>query len=186
MRLFWRKHRLPEGNSRGSVEAASFDGSSKPCNDTGPTGALDNGDWDEITEFLSSDGPGSELSSLERSRNAVNSSLGELRASLRQEIVPSGPVLDRLLDVWGLVHQVEPFAAKPVEFLLTSLVARDFVSTKEVTEMCDRVEAALGTPTDRTNQEAQPRRADEASRHVPCRLPSEATGRTTSSEEGAT
>ena len=91
--------------------------------------------------------------------------------------MPSGPVLDRLLDVWALVHQVNPQAAKPVESLLSSLVARDLVSAKEVTDTCDGIEAAL---------EAQRGQALEGTPgQIARRVPSKPTGTSVSSEDGA-
>ena len=112
---------------------------------------------------------------LESSSNAVTSSLAELRASIGQQIVPSGPILDRLLDVWALVHEVDRQAARPVESLLSSLVARDLVSAKEVTDTCDEIEAAL--------EAHRPRVLEVAPGQIARRVPREGTS--VSSEEVA-
>ncbi len=138
MRLFWRKNRGPADNPRDHHDV---------------TACFPDADWDRIDDFLSRQKPGDCTSYLKHSRN-VMSSLAELRASIGQQIVPSAAVLDRLLDVWALVHQVDPHAARPAESLLSSLVTRDLVSAKEVTDTCDEIEAALEAQRGRALEDA--------------------------------
>jgi hypothetical protein len=164
MRLFWRKERGTRDQARGPGRPNGVvNCPSRPSGDVGPGGFLDDEDWGQIYDLLSSDsGP-----SFERSRSAVASSLAELRASLHSQIMPSGPVLDRLLDIWALVHQVDPHAARPVECLLSSLVDRELVSAKEVSDTCEEVETAL---------EGRPgRAAEDAHDQVPRQIPSKGT-----------
>ena len=148
MRLFWRKNRGPADNRRGHGRP------SPPSNDHDVTGCFQDEDWDQINDLLSRQKPGDCPPYLGSPRHAVMVSLAGLRASIGQQIVPSEAVLDRLLDVWALVHQVDPHAARPVESLLSSLVARDSVSAKEVTDTCDEVEAALRAPRGRALEDA--------------------------------
>jgi hypothetical protein len=183
MRLFWTKHRSPGDNPRAHGRSTSVDdnGPSRAFNDdnvTGLAGAVfDDEDWDQIDNLLSGDNELGSSCQWEQSRAAVTSSLAELKASVGAQVVPSGPVLDRLLDLWTLVHQVDPLAARPLEPLLSSLVARDLVSAQEVTDTWDEVEAAL---------EAQRGRAsDDAPGPVARRVPGKTTGTNVSSEEGA-
>ena len=94
MRLFWRKNRGPADDPRRHGRP------SPPSDDHDVTGCFQDEDWDQINDLLSRQKPGDRPSYLESSRNAVTSSLAELRASIGQQIVPSAAVLDRLLDVW--------------------------------------------------------------------------------------
>ena len=127
MRLFWRENRGPADNPRGQRRPSTVDanGPTSSSNDHDVTGRFQDEDWDQINDLLSRQTPGDCTSYLESSSNAVTSSLAELRASIGQQVVPSATVLDRLLDVWALVHQIDPQAARPVESLLSSLVSRD-------------------------------------------------------------
>ena len=82
-----------------------------------------------------------------------------------------GPVARRV----ALVHEVDRQAARPVESLLSSLVARDLVSAKEVTGTCDEIEAAL--------EAHRPRALEVAPGQIARRVPREGTS--VSSEEVA-
>lgn len=183
MRLFWRKNRDPADKRRRHGRPSSVDanGPSRPSDDDvtacfqDVTGCFQDEDWDQINDLLSCQKPGDRPSYLESSSNAVTSSLAELRASIGQQIMPSGPILDRLLDVWALVHEVDRQAARPVESLLSSLVARDLVSAKEVTGTCDEIEAAL--------EAHRPRVLEVAPGQIARRVPREGTS--VSSEEVA-
>ncbi len=101
MPLYWRKNRARGDKPRGHGRLSTVDGNgpSRPSNDD-VTGCLDDEDWDEIVDLLSCQKPGDSRLCLDGSGNRVTSSVAELRASIGQQIVPSGPVLDRLLDVW--------------------------------------------------------------------------------------
>lgn len=183
MRLFWTKHRSSGDNPRAHGRPSGVDdnGPSRPFNDddvTGLAGAVfDDEDWEEIDNLLSRDNQLGSSSQWGQSRTAVTSSLAELQASIGQQIVASRPVLDRLLDLWALVHRVDPLAARPLESLLSSLVARDLVSAQEVTDTCDEIEAALMAQRDRA--------LDDAPGPVARRAPSKTTGTDVSSEDRA-
>lgn len=146
MQVFRRKNRGPVDNPRDHRHPSRVEviGRSRPSNDDDLISFFDDEDWDQIKDLLSPHNQGESPPHFERSNAEVTSSLAELRASLGGQVVAAGPVLDRLLDVWALVHQVEPLAARPAEFLISSLVTRDLVSAKEVTDTCDEIEAALG------------------------------------------
>jgi hypothetical protein len=146
MRMLRRKNRGPGDKPRDHGHPSSVEviARPRPSNDDDLTSFFDDEDWDQINDLLSRHDQGDSPSHFESSNDGVTSSLAELRASLGGQIVASQPVLDRLLDVWALVHQVEPLAARPAESLISSLVARDLVSAKEVSDTCDEIEAALG------------------------------------------
>jgi hypothetical protein len=187
MRLFWRKSRGPGDKHARDAHPSSMVAShlSRPSTDVNVTGFLDDDDWDRINDLLSCDERRCGSSYSESCNDGVTSSLAGLRRSIGQQILPSGPVLDRLLDVWEAVHRVQPLAAKPVEALLSSLVARDLVSAKEITDMCDEVEAGLEPQRDRADIEARPGRAQEGAHpHVAHPGPSTTIGTSTCSGDG--
>lgn len=148
MRLFWRKNRSPADNRRGHGRPLP------PSDDHDVTGCFQGEDWDQINDLLSRQKPGDCPSYWGSSRNPVTSSLAELRASIGQQIVPSAAVLDRLLDLCALVHEVDPSAARSLESLLFSLVTRDLASAKEVTHTCDEIEASLEAQRGRALEDA--------------------------------
>jgi hypothetical protein len=100
-------------------------------------------DWQQIDNLLDSDSPAEWPGPSEESISAVVLSLAELRTALDDEVLPAGPLMNRVIDVWDLAHQVGPEVAKPAESLLTSLVGRDLVSARDVTNTCDQIEATL-------------------------------------------
>ncbi len=121
MRLFWTTHQNSGDNPRASGRPTGVDGNgpSGPFNDDDVTVLLEavfnDEDWDEIVNLLSRDNQLSSSSQWGQSKTAVTSSLAELRASIGQQIVALGPVLARLLDLWALVHRVDPLASRPLE-----------------------------------------------------------------------
>lgn len=150
MRLFWRRDQDPVDNSRCRSQHPAHRGTRGPApapiDENKPVAdvAVSDRDWDEISSFLAGYEPRVAPSSAPAERlGMLASALAELRRSIDGQIMPAGPVIDRLLDFWGLVHLVEPELAKPVESLLSALVGRDMVSRREVAATCDLVEAAL-------------------------------------------
>jgi hypothetical protein len=148
MQLFWRRHRDLEADARSRRAPPARGGTGRwpqavDGDDAVADAAFYDWDWAEITDFLADQEPcGASPVPLEY-WDAVASLLAELREPRDSQIMPAGPVMDRLLDLWSMVHQVGPEAARPVETVLSSLVGRDLVSYREVTEMCERVETAL-------------------------------------------
>ncbi len=146
MQVFGRRNRGRGDNPlvHGHLNSVEVIGLSRPSDDNDVISFFDDEDWDQVRDLLSRHSQGESSSQFKSSNDEVTSSLEELRASLDGQIVASRPVLDRLLDVWALVHQVEPLAAKPAESLISSLVTRDLVTAEEVNDTCDEIEAALG------------------------------------------
>jgi hypothetical protein len=199
MRRFWRRHRALEGisRSRGEHPAGActerLPGLRTDGDDAVTAVQLYDRDWDQMGDFLASSG-NCDTGALAPAAvsNAPASSLMALRGSLDGQTMPAGPVVDRLLDVWAAVHEVDPEAARPVERLLSSLVKRQMVRAREVTEMCDQVDAALAIHPERAMpcfgkpDTGEPGRTAEA-RPVPTaagRL-HESTSRSNSSHKGA-
>jgi hypothetical protein len=121
MRLFWTTHQNSGDNPRAYGRPTGVDGNgpSGPFNDDDVTvlveGVFNEEDWDEIVNLLWRDNQLGSSSQWGQSKTAVTSSLAELRASSGQQIVALGPVLARLLDLWALVHRVDPLATRPLE-----------------------------------------------------------------------
>jgi hypothetical protein len=95
---------------------------------------LGDDDWAQIERLLAE---------AAHARATITGALNALRASLDSRVLPAGPITDQLLDVWALAHQVDPLLAKPAEVLLSSLVGRDLVTSAEITNTCDLIEAAM-------------------------------------------
>ena len=88
----------PRVTSLGAMVARTVDGNGVPTvQQQRCYRLLGNEDWDEINDLLSRQKPGGSRFCLDASGNRVTSSVAELRLSIGQQIVPSGPVLDRLL-----------------------------------------------------------------------------------------
>jgi hypothetical protein len=194
---FWRRRRSPEDDSRSRRDhpaGVGAKGVARLRTSDGP--ALEgvvfkDGDWDQIESFLransrpagTTSGHPEHFSGSPRACTAseIASSLGTvqaLRASLSSRILPAGPVVDALLDVWTVVHQVDPEAAKPMESLLSSLARRDLASAREVKGVCDQVETALKAERDRRDQ------AEQAGPGIGQPLTYQTTGTTAFSRKG--
>jgi hypothetical protein len=140
MPVFWRKKRGVQEGRRARWHPSEVEGAGSYQPHTAPV--FEDADWDQVHDLLAGEDPPTGPCPSEKSINAATS-LCQLRASLTSQVLPAGRVMDRVLDVWAAAHEVAPGAATPAESLLTSLVGRDLVSAREVTDMCDRVEAAL-------------------------------------------
>lgn len=100
-------------------------------------------DWQQINDLLANESPQAGTSPSEQSIRAAVSAVAGLRATLTSEVLPAGPVIDQVIDLWAATHEVGPDVARPAESLLTALVGRDRVRAAEVTSTCDLIEAAL-------------------------------------------
>jgi hypothetical protein len=74
---------------------------------------------------------------------AVHRAVDGLRDSIDNHVLPAGPVIDRLIDIWSLARLVDPAAAKPAEAVLSAVAGRDAISADEVYAACDQIESAL-------------------------------------------
>ncbi len=144
MPLFWMKNR----GLRWHPSNPAFDGSPRPpsvdesC--TPVRTALEERDWEQIDELLAGKSPPIVSNAKEGFSGTLVSSLRQLRdLSLTNQVLPAGSTLDALLDLWALVHEIDPRVAEPVESLLTTLVGRDLVSARELALTCDEIETAL-------------------------------------------
>jgi hypothetical protein len=139
--------------------------------------ALEDKDWQEIDDLLATERPPACASPSEQSITEVVSSLAGLRAMLNSQVLPAGRVMNRVIDVWAVAHQVGPEVARPAESLLTSLVGRDLVSAGEVIETCEQIEATLAPMKGEADA--------KAAAGVGGRSPSQPTKTSTGSREGA-
>ena len=148
MQPFWRRDRSPKRDCRERHDhpaGANRDGTARlSSRDASREGlCFDYKDWEGIKDLLASGEPGLVCTSGQQTSGRISASLASLRSSLGSEILPAGPMTDTLLDVWTVVHESDPAAARPVECLLSSLVGRDLVSAREVEEMCNQVEVVM-------------------------------------------
>jgi hypothetical protein len=195
MQAFWKRHRDPEAEPRSRRSHPAGTNLEKRRKLTSGEGgiaasAFDDQDWEQVDKLLANQEASAPVPVFQFSGSPLASSLAALRASLNTQILPAGPMTDRLLDVWALVHQVDPAAARPVESVLSSLVGRDLMSAREISQMCDQVEAALKPPgpsepnrSEPGPGEPNPGRAEKA-RPVAVRSPCDAAGTTASRQKG--
>ena len=162
MPVFWMKNR----GLRWHPSNPAFDGSPRPfsldesCTPAGT--ALEERDWEQIDELLARQSPPLISNAKEGFSGTLVSSLRQLRdLSLTNQVLPAGSTVDALLDLWALVHEIDPRAAQPVESLLTTLVGRDLVSAHEVALACDEIETALQSEVGLTADDGPDSRAPE-------------------------
>jgi hypothetical protein len=90
-------------------------------------------------DFASCDGPDHE-DPIARLREA----LAALRTSRGDGVLSAARTVDPLLDLWGLATAVDRAAARPIERLLGTLVARSVTTAGDLAACVDQVEATLG------------------------------------------
>ena len=61
---------------------------------------------------------------------------------MTEAIIPTGQVVNPLLDVWEAAHAIDPIASSPIEHLLTSLLTRAWVTRAELLSVLDEVRAS--------------------------------------------
>jgi len=66
-----------------------------------------------------------------------------LRASRTDGVLSASRTIDPLLELWSLAVAVDRAAARPIERLLSTLVARSVTTSDELCACVDQVEAAL-------------------------------------------
>jgi len=69
--------------------------------------------------------------------------LEEFRSAHRCSVQSAQRAITPLLDVWALASEVDHMAARPVEMLLTALVAREVVTADELSHCADEVDWAV-------------------------------------------
>ena len=72
----------------------------------------------------------------------LDEAIAELGPYLTETIIPTGQVINPLLDVWDAAHNIHPYASSPVEQLLTVLVARAWVPPAELSSTLDEVRSS--------------------------------------------
>lgn len=180
---FWKRDRGSHDARRSRWHPSMVDVSGKvqPSgdDDVAPVGGevLEDEDWRQINDLLASESPPARPCPSEQSIKAVVSLLAELRATLSNQVLPAGPVMNQLIDVWAAAHQLAPDVARPAESLLTSLVGRDLASAREISGTCDQIEAALMAIQAQANSEPVA--------GISGRAPRQPTGASISSEEAA-
>jgi hypothetical protein len=73
---------------------------------------------------------------------SLESAIAALGPYLRERNIPSGQVINPLLDVWTLARRVNPGVARPVEELLTALISRTTTTSAELVTALDEVQIA--------------------------------------------
>jgi hypothetical protein len=105
----------------GSAEARSISGASRAR---------------PVVPEAHNDGPGEAVARLRRG-------LEEFRSAHRCSVQSAQRAITPLLDVWALASEVDHMAARPVEILLTALVAREVVTADELSHCADEVDWAV-------------------------------------------
>ena len=67
--------------------------------------------------------------------------VAKLGPYMTEAIIPTGQVVNPLLDVWEAAHAIDPIASSPIEHLLTSLLSRAWVTPAELMSTLDEVRA---------------------------------------------
>ena len=127
-------------------------------------------DWAGVTKIFEYEARSKALPST-GPRDELVSALAELRASLNSPVLLARPIANQLVDVWALVKQVDPEAARPAEALLCAMEGCDLVTAGQVRVACDQVEAALQRPASPVEGVAVPSERTEDTLKVATRRP---------------
>jgi hypothetical protein len=73
---------------------------------------------------------------------SLDAAIAALTPYLQERIIPSGQVINPLLDVWTAAESVDPSVARPVEELLTALISRTTTTPSELVAALDTVQIA--------------------------------------------
>jgi hypothetical protein len=73
---------------------------------------------------------------------SVDEAIAGLDPYLREKIIPTGVVINPLLDVWSAAQSIDANVARPIEELLTVLVSRSATTPGELVAALDRVQIA--------------------------------------------
>ena len=66
---------------------------------------------------------------------------------LRESVIPTGRIINLLLDVWDAAHSIAADVSSPVEHLLTTLVTRHLITPAELESVLDNVRIAARQAT---------------------------------------
>jgi hypothetical protein len=72
----------------------------------------------------------------------IDEAIAALEPYMRENFIPAGQVINPLIDVWSVAHNIHPSVARPVEELLTALVSRSTTTASEVATTLDNVRIA--------------------------------------------
>ena len=103
-------------------------------------------DWAGVTQIFEDEARNKAALPSTEPRDELASALLELRASLNSPVLLTRPIANQLVDVWALVKEVDPEAARPAEALLCAMEGCDLVTAGQVRVACDQVETALRRP----------------------------------------
>ena len=73
----------------------------------------------------------------------LRQALDSLRASHAAGVYSASRMINPLLDVWSLAEAVDRAPARPIERLLTALVARSVTTSAEISTCIDEVETVI-------------------------------------------
>ena len=68
--------------------------------------------------------------------------MAALESYLYEAVIPTEPVINPLLDVWGAARSIDPHVSSPVEYLLTVLIQRTSITRVELISTMDEVRIA--------------------------------------------
>ena len=73
---------------------------------------------------------------------ALDDAVAALEPYMREKMIPTGRVINPLLDVWSVARGIHPTVALPVEGLLTALISRSATTPPELVAALDEVRIA--------------------------------------------
>jgi hypothetical protein len=65
-----------------------------------------------------------------------------LEPYLQEQVIPTGLVINPLLDVWGAAQSIDASVAQPIEELLTALICRSATTPAELVAVLDEMRIA--------------------------------------------
>jgi hypothetical protein len=73
---------------------------------------------------------------------SIDEAVAALEPYLREKTIPTGLVINPLLDLWGVLQSIDASVARPIEGLLTVLVSRSVTTPGELVAALDEVRVA--------------------------------------------
>ena len=72
----------------------------------------------------------------------LDEAIAVLAPYLRETVIPTGRIINPLLDVWDAAHSIAADVSSPVEQLLTTLVTRHLITPTELVSVLDKARIA--------------------------------------------